>query len=53
MENGYDSLEEHSLDKIHADKWLTPERIKELEELRRQKIKAKQEQPVQLNLFGL
>lgn len=53
VENGYDSLEEHSLDKIHADKWLAPERIEELEELRRQKIKEKQEQPVQLNLFGL
>ena len=53
LEIGYDSLEEHSLDKIHADKWLTPERIEELAKLRQQRIRAEQEQPVQINLFDL
>ena len=53
LEIGYDSLEEQSLDKIHADKWLTPERIEELAELRQQRIRAEQEQPVQINLFDL
>lgn len=51
LKNGYGSLENYSLDKIHADKWLTPERIEELEKLRLQRIKEEQEQPVQMNLF--
>ncbi len=50
LKTGYDSLEEHSLDRIHADKWLSPERIEELEELRLQRIKAEQ---VQMSLFDL
>lgn len=53
LKTGYDSLEEHSLDRIHADKWLTPERIEELEGLRLQRIKAEQVQPVQMSLFDL
>lgn len=51
MEVGYENLEDYSLDKIHADKWLTRERIKELEEMRQQKIKEEQEKPVQMSLF--
>ena len=50
LKTGYDSLEEHSLDRIHADKWLSPERIEDLEELRLQRIKAEQ---VQMSLFDL
>lgn len=51
LEVGYDNLEKHSLDRIHADRWLGEERIEELEEMRRQKEKEKQEQPVQMSLF--
>lgn len=50
---GYENLEDSSLDKIHADKWLTRERIRELEEIRQQKIKERLEMPVQLSLFDL
>ncbi len=53
MENGYESLEEYSTDRRHADKWLGPERIAELENLRRLKEKERKEQPVQLSLFDM
>lgn len=53
IEVGYENFEEYSLDKVHADKWLTEERINELEEIRQQKIKAEQNKPVQLNLFDI
>lgn len=53
IEVGYENLEEYSLDRIHADKWLTEDRIAELEEMRKQKIREEQEKPVQLNLFDL
>lgn len=46
LETGYDNLEENSLDRIHADKWLGRERIVELEE-ERQRMKAEEaEEPV-------
>ena len=53
LENGYESLEEYSTDRRHADKWLGPERIAELENLRRLKEKERKEQPVQLSLFDM
>lgn len=51
LEVGYENLEDYSIDKIHADKWLTSERLKELEEMRKQKIKEEQEKPIQMSLF--
>ncbi len=53
LETGYGSLEPHSLDRIHADKWLGMERIRELEEMREKKQLEKKNSPVQLSLFGL
>lgn len=53
METGYENLPDYSLDKIHADKWLTPERIAELEQMRIKKTKEEQEKPVQLSLFDM
>ena len=53
MEQGYESLEEFSADRRHADKWLGPERIAELEKMRREKENEKKEQPVQLSLFDM
>lgn len=50
LDTGYENLEPYSLDKIHADKWLTPERIQELEKLREQRIREEQNRPVQLCL---
>lgn len=51
LEVGYENLEDFSLDKIHADKWLASERIMELEEMRQQKIREEREKPVQMSLF--
>lgn len=51
LEVGYENLEDYSLDKIHADKWLTNERIMELEETRQQRIREEHEKPVQMSLF--
>lgn len=48
---GYDSLEEYSIDRLHADRWLTPERREELEQMRKDKIKQEKEKPVQMSLF--
>lgn len=53
LETGYDSLEEYSVDRHHADKWLGPDRIAELEELRLKREKERREQPVQLSLFNM
>ena len=39
--------------KVHADKWIEPERLEELEEIRQKKIKEEQEKPVQLSLFDM
>lgn len=53
IEIGYENLAEHSVDRVHADKWLTPERLEELAQIRQQKIKEEQEKPVQLSLFDM
>ena len=47
---GYENLESYSLDKVHTDKWLEPEQIQELTELREKRIEEEQNQPVQLSL---
>lgn len=52
-EVGYENLVEYSADRVHADKWLTPERLEELEQIRQRKIKEEQEKPVQLSLFDM
>lgn len=51
IEVGYENLPDTSIDRVHADKWLDPERLEELENIRQQKIKEEQEKPVQLSLF--
>lgn len=51
LEVGYHNLEEHSLDRVHADKWLGPERIEELEEKRKKLEREKENQPMQLSMF--
>ena len=51
IEIGYQNLPEMSLDRVHADIWLAPERLDELEQIRQQKMKKEQEIPVQLSLF--
>lgn len=43
---GYNNLEPTSLDRVHADKWLGPERIRELEKERKDRNRY-----VQLTLF--
>lgn len=53
LEVGYMGLQTCSIDKIHADKWLSPERIEELEEMRQQQRKEEREKPVQLSLFDM
>lgn len=50
---GYENLEPHSMNRVHADKWLDSKRLEELEQLRQQKIKEEQEKPVQLSLFDM
>lgn len=51
LEVGYYNLEEHSLDRRHADKWLGEERVAELEQERKQKMKEKENRPVQMSLL--
>lgn len=53
LEKGYESLEEFSADRRHADKWLGEERIAELEQMRQEKEKERKEQPIQLSLFDM
>lgn len=53
LETGYENLPDYCIDKIHADKWLSKERIMELEEMRIQKAKEEKEKPVQLSLFDI
>lgn len=53
IEVGYENLVEYSAYRVHADKWLTPERLEELEQIRQRKIKEEQEKPVQLSLFDM
>lgn len=50
LEIGYENLEPYSLDKIHADKWLEPERIQELTKLREKRIEDDKNKPVQMIL---
>ena len=50
LDVGYENLEPYSLDKIHADKWLTSERIRELAEIREQRMQEEKNQPMQLSL---
>lgn len=50
---GYHNMEEHSLDRVHADKWLGHERLKELEKIRKTKLKEELEKPVQLSLLDM
>ena len=50
---GYENLPDTSVDRVHADKWLEPERLEELENIRKQKLKEEQEKPVQLSLFDM
>lgn len=53
IENGYDSLEEFSLDRRHAEKWFSEEHILELEKIREEKRKEALKQPVQMSLFSM
>lgn len=46
-------MEEYSLDKRHADKWLGEERIAELEHQRQEMEKEKSRQSVQISLADL
>ena len=48
---GYTSLPDHSLDKIHADKWLGEERIAELKRKRERMQEEAMKEPVQMNIF--
>lgn len=51
LQTGYENLEEFSLDRVHADKWLGKERIQELEEMRQKRIQEDKTAPVQLSIF--
>ena len=51
LEVGYENLEEFSMDKVHADKWLSEERLTELEAARQKKLK--EVKPEQISLFDL
>lgn len=53
LEVGYEALEEYSLDKIHADKWLGSTRLQELEQMRQKRKEKKEKEPVQISLFDL
>lgn len=50
LDVGYENLEPYSLEKVHADKWLTLERIRELAEMREKRIQEEKNRPVQLGL---
>lgn len=50
LEVGYYNLDSYALDKAHADKWLSEERIEELEYLRKELLKQEEEKPVQMQL---
>lgn len=53
LEVGYEALEDYSLDKIHADKWLGTVRLQELEQIRQKRLEEKEKEPVQLSLFDM
>ena len=50
LEVGYENLAPYSLDKVHADKWLEPERIQELTKLREKRIEEEKNKPIQMSL---
>lgn len=50
IEVGYENLEDFSLDKVHADKYLSKERILELEKMRQQRISKEKRKPVQMTI---
>ena len=50
---GYENLEPHSLDKVHADKWLGSERIAELEAIRQENIRKEANMLVQGSILDL
>lgn len=41
IEVGYENLPDTSIDRVHADKWLDPERLEELKNIRKQKTENK------------
>lgn len=53
LEIGYYNLPEHSLDKIHADRWLSEDRIEEIEEMRARRLEEELDKPIQLSLFDM
>lgn len=53
LEIGYYNLPEHSLDKIHADRWLSEDRIEEIEEMRARRLEEEIDKPIQLSLFDM
>ena len=50
-DRGYASLEEYSVDYIHANKWFSDEELATFEHERQQKIREITNQPIQLSLF--
>lgn len=50
LEVGYWNMDPYCLDRKHADKWIGMERIKQLEDIRNQKMKEEKEKPVQITL---
>lgn len=50
LQVGYENMEDYSLDKVHADKWITKERILEIETERARKIREEKTKPIQMNL---
>lgn len=51
LEVGYENLDDYSLDKIHADKWLGQVRIREI--ARQRKKGLDKVEPVQMSLFDM
>ena len=45
---GYENLQ--TVDQMQADKWLEPERLEELEEIRRKRAAEEENQPVQMSM---
>ena len=48
---GYYNLDEYSLDRVHADKWIGAARISELERQRKELEIEKNNNPVQMSIF--
>ena len=45
---GYENLQ--TVDQMQADKWLEPERLEELEKIRRKRAAEEENQPVQMSM---